>query len=115
MRNAIALVAPVYPVTFRKLFAQVGLGNLGPADLIPLLVKLKYQGAAVPVSIDPGMTGPLLDQVVIKMIDDNPTRGDVTEEIAALMIPLLGTGSTALTGIDEYREPWELEAPPESQ
>ena len=104
VRNAIAFLGAAYPLTFRGLLAHIGLGGITNEQLSQLSTLPTVLPTAGPVrsSASP-------DSNASSLIDKSNLNPHLLDGIASLLRKTIGTGSTAIVGIEEYREPWELE------
>ena len=105
MRNAIAFLGSAYPVTFRRLLVAVGLGEITNEQLRLLVDSLAHTVPTLP----PFHPSASPDATALSLIDKTNMDPQVIDGIASLLRQKMGTGSTAIVGIEEYREPWELE------
>jgi len=110
VRNAIAFLGPTYPVTFRQILATVGLEGVSSDQLGKLASSLATD---LPVLASFDASGPP-DIIASSLLEKTKLDPRVVEGIAALLRQTMGSGSTAIVGIEEYREPWELETPTEA-
>jgi hypothetical protein len=106
VRNAIAFLGGAYPVTFRRLLVVVGLGEITNEQLRSLAASLAAVVPTLPL-LEPWASP---DSSALILIDKTNMDPHVLDGIASLLRQSLGTAATALLGIEEYREPWELEA-----
>jgi len=105
VRNAIGFLGSAYPVTFGKMLASVGLGVITREQLNELLLNLSPM---VP-SVLPLDSSNAPDVTALSLMDRTNMDVHLLDGIASLLRHTIGTGSTPIVGIEEYREPWELE------
>ena len=105
VRNAIAFLGAAYPVTFRRLLSTVGIGDVTNEQLRQLMALLM----TVVTPLPPLDSSSSPDTTALTLIDRTNMNQQVVDGIASLLRQKIGTGATAIVGIEEYREPWELE------
>jgi tetratricopeptide (TPR) repeat protein len=117
IRNALSFLGSEYPVSFRRGFEAVGLGDLAPKRASRLLDFVMPRLVQTVVQIALAMKeDQSIEPMVRQALKQSPSNASLIDGIAEALNPgRSSTGSATLAGIEEYREAWELEAPREAQ